>query len=133
VRVDSGVPLQGRRVAQPFRRRELMGRQEAADQRLDLGHQSRIIEPQTVPLDESELRIVPAAALSIAKHLADLVDIAEAGRQQPLHGVFRRGAEIRRCAHAGDPSRQRFDLRIADGGAAQYRSFHFEHAAAGEE
>src|SRR5882724_11601938 len=133
VRVDSGVALQGGRVAQPFRRLESMGCQQVTDQRLDLGYQSRVIEPQTVPVDERELTVVAAAALAIAKHLADLVDIAAARREQPFHGVFRRGTEIGPCAHAGDSSRQGFDLRIADGGAAQYRGFHFEHAAACEE
>src|SRR6202035_2478931 len=48
----------------------------------------RIVELETVPLDERELGVVPAAALGVAKYLADLIDIAAARRQQPFHGVF---------------------------------------------
>ena len=68
--VDAGVALQRRRIAQAFRRLELaVGRQQLSDQRLDFVHQRRVVESQTVPLDESEFGVVPAAAFGVAKHL----------------------------------------------------------------
>src|SRR3984885_4510257 len=74
VRIDSGVEPQRSRIAQAFRGPEpSIGGEQGADQRLDFPHQSRIVETQTVPLDEGELRVVPAAAFAVAEHFADLV------------------------------------------------------------
>jgi hypothetical protein len=96
VRVDSRVALERGRVAQPFGRREFALRRSTWPPALDLAHQRGIVEIQPIPFDQREFRVVPAAALAVAKHLADLVDIAAARGQQPLHRMFRRRSEIER-------------------------------------
>ncbi len=65
-------------------------RERIAQQRLDLVHQARVVEADSVPLEQRELGLVPPAELVVAKHAADLIDVAAAGREQALHRVLRR-------------------------------------------
>ena len=44
-----------------------------------------VVEADSVPLEQRELGLVPAAELVVAEHAADLIDVATAGREQALH------------------------------------------------
>ena len=97
MRIHSGMPPQCLRIRQAFRRLEAaLGREQLGDQRLDLRHQGRIVESQPIPLEQGEFGVVPAAALGVAKYLAQLIDVAAAGGQQAFHGKFRRRAHEQR-------------------------------------
>ncbi len=50
-------------------------------------------EIKPVPFHESKFRQVTGSALAVAKHLADLVDVAKTGGEQLLHPVFGRGVK----------------------------------------
>jgi len=43
------------------------------------------VEAYAVPLEHRELGLMPAAELVVAKHAAYLINVAAAGREQPLH------------------------------------------------
>src|SRR5271165_611947 len=134
VGIDAGVARERGRVAEAFGWRERATRREqAADELLDLVHERGIVGIQSVPFDHREFRVVPAAALAVAKYLADLINVAAARRQQPLHRVLRRWAEIERPIEARDVGCQRLDLRIGDAAAAQGRRLDLEDSALGEE
>src|ERR1700733_12618330 len=114
------------------------GAQQAAHQRLHLVHQRLERESGAIPLDEGELRIVQGRALEAAHHVADLVDVAAARRQQALHRVLGRGMQVvrrrvrsarERCElHAGA-----MDVHVADRRVHHQGRIHLEHAARGEE
>ncbi len=80
--IDAGMTLQRGRVTQALgSSKDARWGQQLADQRLDFIHQGRLVEPDAVPLDHREFRVVPTAALGVSKDLADLIDVAAAGSQ----------------------------------------------------
>ena len=102
VDVDGGVDLQ----------REAAG--DVADDVLQR-------EAEAIPLQQRELAVVQPAAFAGAEHLAQLVDIAAACREQPLHRVFRRGVQVALRPSIRRLDREGFDRRVggrrrADGG-----------------
>ncbi len=111
--VDAGETLERRGDAQPFRRRERVGRAAAKAPLPRSGrlrrkrengravvHQRRQRLAGPVPFDQGEFRMVQRAALAIAKNPGEFDDPALAGRQQLLAGKFRRGAQIKRRRRA---------------------------------
>ena len=68
--------------------------ERVAQQRLDVVHQARVVEADSIPLEQRELGLVPAAELVVAEHAADLIDVAAAGREQALHRVLGRRVQI---------------------------------------
>ena len=122
MRIDSGVPPQSLRVRQAFGGfQSALRRQQARGERLDLRHQGRIVESQSIPLEQGEFRVVPAAVLAVPEHPAQLIDVAAARGEQAFHREFRRGVQVERSVHAGEASDEGFDLRIARPGARSGR------------
>src|SRR5438045_9005403 len=70
--------------------------EEQPHERLDLVHERRQRETDAVPLYEREFGVVQPPALGAAHHVTDLVDVATAGGEQPLHGVLGRGMQVGR-------------------------------------
>src|SRR5450755_4799644 len=56
----------------------------------DLVHQATMIPANAIPLQHAELGIVPAPSFTVAEHTAQLVAIADTGREQTLLRELRR-------------------------------------------
>ena len=87
-----------------------------------------------VPLYQREFRQMTGAELAVAKRLADLVDIGEPGREQPLHVVFGRGVQVIRNARAyRELAPDVVEPRVAHRMTDEDRCLAFEDIARGEE
>ena len=114
--------------------------EQLAHQRFHLLHERLQREPETVPLDQREFRVVQPAAFPGAHHVTDLVDVAAAGGEQALHGVLGRGVQeqqrggrgpcpgCRRKLHRGA-----VNMHVTHGRIHQQRRVDLEHATGGEE
>ncbi len=105
--------------------------EEQPHERLHLVHERRQRETDAVPLYEREFGVVQPSALGAAHHVTDLVDVATAGGEQPLHGVLGRGMQVGRRTpklHGGAHDVHVAHRRIDDDGGVD-----LEHAAGGKE
>ena len=83
---------------------------------------------------QREFGVVLPALLGAAEHVADLVDIAAARGEQPLHQVLRRG--VQNTAAAGQPGQlhlRRVDVGCRDRVVHQGRHVHLQHPTRCEE
>ncbi len=120
MRVDAEAPGEGFGIAQVAAgERKTLHRGERLEQREDLVHEREIVESDPVPLDELELRTMPAAELVIAENPGQLPDVAAAGGQQPLHRKLGRGLQIVPAAERRDVAGDARERRIGDGGGGE--------------
>jgi hypothetical protein len=101
-------------------------RQHGANESFDIGHQRMMVDAHAIPLDQRELRVVPAAAFAVAVDLADLPDVAASGREQALHRVLGRGLQKTAAAiHSRLDTRQ---MHVRYGSGSEIRRFDLERA-----
>ena len=123
-----------RRVGLAFPRGRRRGRERRCDELRHLAHQALLVPADAVPLEQRELGLVPAAELVVAKHAAELVDVAAARREQALHRELGRRLKIlRRRPQAARARDDALDRGVRHAGARQRRRLDLEHAARGEE
>lgn len=134
VGIDPQLPLKQGAVAEPLRPK--VG-QRQSHQRLNLIHQLRGGKAWAIPFQHGELGVVARTPLPVAKHLAQLVDGATAGGEQPFHGVFRRGLQIEpllRCSRRWPVECfDAIDEGVTHGRMGEQLGIHFQHPPFGKE
>lgn len=95
-----------------------------------------MIPAHPVPLEHAELGIVAATGFAVAKHAPQLIAIADAGGEQPLERILRRGPKPARgrtrIDMATEAGAETLDVRLGIACRREHRGFHFQHGALGE-
>ena len=96
-----------------------------------------MVPADAVPLQHGELGVVALPGLAVAEHAAELVAVADAGREQAFHRVFGRGTQPAfaraRIGVAAERGAEAVDVRFGVAGGAEDRRLDLQHAAPGKE
>ena len=95
ITIETGLPELG--IGSPKRQG---GKPNRLQQRRDVIHQPVQIAADPIPFEQGEFFAMQWTAFFVAIRMADLIDIATAGREQPLHRKFRGGLQEARVAVA---------------------------------
>ena len=95
----------------------------------DLKHQLMLVKARAVPFQQGKLGVVAMAGFPAAKAFANLINGPASSRQQPLHGEFGRGLQVR---WLGPVDAKAGQMHVRRSGPGQNRGLDLEHLPGGE-
>lgn len=120
VTIETGLPKL--RIRSPKRQ---AGKPNRLQQRRHVVHQPVLIAAEPIPFEQGEFFLMQRAAFFVTVRMTDLIDIAAAGREQPLHRKFRGGLqEAQAAVTVRDLETAQCRIRAAE--VRECRRLHFE-------